>query len=745
MYTISADFGTGGICVKLFATAWTKGAKSKTQFNFKWMKMLCLLLIPVVLVTVLVQSSFSRLMMDTLAEMNVTFAANAKANTDMINTILLNYALSIYFSNEVKSLRSDTNPGNLKVIQGVRAMNNMTAVYSFVESVYIYNASSRYIYSTSDLLGTNDTLERFGDRTAAEIFQNLEQYPKLRPFFRAAEYGSPRGNKFVYSYLIASQNQNSAMMINLSSEWLNELILGNDQHACLLDADGKILASQIEIGDAERTAVLKMLEARETGSGHFLYSFRGSARRVCFFADMGPVGWRYLRLMNYDDCIGGQMKVQRIAYGFVLAVLITACLLALVLLLRVVFPFRKLNTVMTDAGLAPRGSSHMEEMTEKLDRLISLSNRAEHIESAFNDMLRNETLYNVLTGDVEAEEGLNQYSLKVDLYRPVMLFYINGVNIKKYMEALPSSIQGAEGINVSGRHSVLLVQAGDDLSSRAIAETLLSSRPTGLVIYGEITSHPHQLQRAYRHLVRMYSRRCFYPGQRLLNTETLSHLTDDTQDLNAATHKLISALKSGNSTAEKEQIQKMLDLLADKKFHTAIAHLISVYRAMLTLREEICPEVDADADQQAAVFEALLTDPDSLDGVRKALDELAQGLVSYARQEKKIQHETLMQQITDYIDATYADPNLNSQMLADHFHISTAYLCRIFRKENNQSLAAYITRQRITRACEMLRTTDEPIKNISCAVGLDNSQYFYVQFKHQMGMTPNEFRAQSNS
>lgn len=48
----------------------------------------------------------------------------------------------------------------------------------------------------------------------------------------------------------------------------------------------------------------------------------------------------------------------------------------------------------------------------------------------------------------------------------------------------------------------------------------------------------------------------------------------------------------------------MLDLLADKKFHTAIAHLISVYRAMLTMREEICPEVDADADQQAAVFEA---------------------------------------------------------------------------------------------------------------------------------------------
>lgn len=729
--------------MKLSATTWKKGIKNSTHTGV--MKMFCLLLITVVLVTVLVQASFSRLMMDTLTELNVTFAANAKANTDTINAILLNYSLSIYFSNEVQNLRSDTSPGNLKVIQGVRAMNNMTAVYSFVESVYLYNASYRYVYSTSDLLGTNDTLERFGDRTAALIFQNLEHYPKLTPFFRATEYGSPRGNKYVYSYLIVSQNQGSAMMINLSSEWLNELILGNDQHACLLDADGKILASQIEIGEAERSAVQKALDARETDSGYFLYSFPGSVQRVCFFADMGAVGWRYLRLMNYDDCIGGQKKVQRIAYGFIIAVLITAFLLALILLLRVVFPFQKLNTVMTDAGLTPSGSSHMEELTEKLNRLINLSNRAEHIETAFNDMLRNETLYNVLTGAVEAEEGLKQFSLKVDFYCPVMLFYINGVNIKRYMEALPSSIQGTEGINVSGRHSVLLVQAGDDLSSRAIAETLLSSRPGGLVIYGEITSHPDQLQRAYRHLVRMYNRRCFYPGQRLLNTETLSQLTDDTQDLNATTHKLISALKSGNSTAEKEQMQKMLDLLADKKYHTAIAHLISVYRAMLTLQKEICPQANDDIDQQAAVFEALLTDPDSLDEVRKVLDDLAHSLVSSARQIKKIQHETLMQQITDYINAAYADPNLNSQMLADHFHISTAYLCRVFRKGNNQSLAAYITRIRIKKACEMLRTTDEPIKSISCAVGLDNSQYFYVQFKQQMDMTPNEFREQSKA
>lgn len=709
------------------------------------MKLFCLLLIPMILVTVLVQTSFSHLMLDTLADMNSTFAANAKTNTETINAILLNYALSIYLSNEVKVLRLESKPDNIKVIQGVRAMNHLTAVYSFIESVYIFNGATSYIYSTSDLMGTNETADRFEDRTAAEIFTHLDQYPKFSPFFRTTEHGSPRGNESVYSYLITSPNQNGAMMINLSADWLNSLILGNDPLSCLVDRDGMILSSRIEIGENEKDTVLLKMNHQESTSGYFIYSFPGSVDRVCFFADMGPVGWRYLRLMNYQDCIGGQMKVQRLAYGFMMAVLVTACLLALILLLRVVFPFRKLHTVMTDAGLTPEGSARMEEMTEKLTRLISLSNRAEHIESAFHEMLRNETLYNVLSGAIPAEEGLKQYALKVDLYRPVMFFYINGVNIRRYMDALPPGISGMEGITVSGRHSVLLVQAEDGLTPRAIAEAVLASRPITLMVYGEVTTHPDQLQRTYRHLVRMYNRRCFYPGQRLLDTQALSHLTDDVQDLNAATHKLISAVKSGNSTGAKEQMQKMLDLLAEKKFHTAIAHLISVYRSLLTLWKEASPEDADQSEQKAAAFEALLNDPDHLDEVKKALDDLSHALITNARQAKAIQHETLIQQITDYIHTVYADPNLNSQMLADHFQISVAYLCRIFRKENKQSLAAYITQQRILKACELLRTTDTSIKTISSAVGLDNSQYFYVLFKQQTGMTPSEYRGQPDS
>ena len=718
-------------------SAWRRALHSKT------LKLFCALLVPVILVTVLVQASFSGLMLDTLAEMNSTFAANAKTNTETINSILLNYALSIYYSNEVKILRSESDPENIKVIQGVRAMNNLTAVYSFIESVYIYNGAGRYIYSTSDVRGTNDTVDRFDDRSAAEIFQHPDRVPKLTPFFRSTEYGSPRGNKSIYSYLIVSGNQNSAMMINLSADWLNGLILGNDPHSCLLDGEGKILSSRQEVGEAERAAVTKMLGSRGNDSGYFFYSFPGSPRRVCFFSDMGPVGWRYLRLMDYDDCVGGQRKVQRIAYGFVLAVLIAACLLALILLLRVVFPFRKLNTVMTDAGLTPEGNAHMEEMTEKLTRLISLSNRAEHIETAFNEMLNHETLYNVLSGAVDPEEGLKQCTLKVDLFRPVLFLYIDGVNVNRYLQALPPGAGGAEGIPVSGRHSVLLVQAAEGITARAAAEAVLASRPKGIVVYGETTTHPDQIQRAYRHLVRMYGRRCFYPGQRLLDTEALSRLTDDVQDLNAATHKLLSAVRSGNLTGEKEQMQKMLDLLTEKKFHIAIAHLISVYRTLLTLREEAFPEESGDSEQKAAAFEALLNDPDDLEAVRREMDDRARELIQSARQARAVRHETLIQQITDYIQTAYADPNLNSQMLADHFQISVAYLCRIFRKENGQSLASYITRQRVLKACELLRTTGASVKEISAAVGLDNSQYFYVLFKQQTGMTPNEYREQA--
>ena len=53
----------------------------------------------------------------------------------------------------------------------------------------------------------------------------------------------------------------------------------------------------------------------------------------------------------------------------------------------------------------------------------------------------------------------------------------------------------------------------------------------------------------------------------------------------------------------------------------------------------------------------------------------------------------------------------------------------------------YITFLRITRAKELLRSTDYSIQEISSMVGYENPLYFSRIFKKQTGYSPSEYRS----
>ena len=71
---------------------------------------------------------------------------------------------------------------------------------------------------------------------------------------------------------------------------------------------------------------------------------------------------------------------------------------------------------------------------------------------------------------------------------------------------------------------------------------------------------------------------------------------------------------------------------------------------------------------------------------------------------------------------------------------SESYLCRLFRAQTGETLAAYAIRARIGRAKEMIREGRYNFSQISDALGFDNPQYFSRVFKRVTRMTPSEFK-----
>ena len=83
---------------------------------------------------------------------------------------------------------------------------------------------------------------------------------------------------------------------------------------------------------------------------------------------------------------------------------------------------------------------------------------------------------------------------------------------------------------------------------------------------------------------------------------------------------------------------------------------------------------------------------------------------------------------------------LNIELLAKQYHISSRYIRKCFQKNLEMSCSEYITMLRIANAKEMLWNSGDNITQIALAVGFNSSQYFSRVFLKHTGMTPGEYR-----
>lgn len=75
-------------------------------------------------------------------------------------------------------------------------------------------------------------------------------------------------------------------------------------------------------------------------------------------------------------------------------------------------------------------------------------------------------------------------------------------------------------------------------------------------------------------------------------------------------------------------------------------------------------------------------------------------------------------------------------------NLNEYYLKIQFRKKFGCSLYKYFLLQRMEAAKKILRTTDEPLKNIYKQVGYIRMTAFITMFKRYVGMTPAAYRLQ---
>ncbi|MDP9311486.1 MAG: ATP-binding protein [Chloroflexota bacterium] len=106
------------------------------------------------------------------------------------------------------------------------------------------------------------------------------------------------------------------------------------------------------------------------------------------------------------------------------------------------------------------------------------------------------------------------------------------------------------------------------------------------------------------------------------------------------------------------------------------------------------------------------------------------------------QTSMLVKHALAYMQQNYASA-LSRQEIADAVGVNKDYLGRIFHRELGISPWDYLSRYRIKRAKELLRTTSASITTVAVEVGFDDAAYFSRVFSKEVGCSPREYRDRS--
>ena len=90
--------------------------------------------------------------------------------------------------------------------------------------------------------------------------------------------------------------------------------------------------------------------------------------------------------------------------------------------------------------------------------------------------------------------------------------------------------------------------------------------------------------------------------------------------------------------------------------------------------------------------------------------------------------------------SVHSAEKITLEQMAELVHLHPNYLCAVFKDYTGKTIFDHLTRQRLRRATQKLRSTRLPIQQIAEQVGFPSISFFTRKFRAVYGCTPTQFR-----
>lgn len=103
-------------------------------------------------------------------------------------------------------------------------------------------------------------------------------------------------------------------------------------------------------------------------------------------------------------------------------------------------------------------------------------------------------------------------------------------------------------------------------------------------------------------------------------------------------------------------------------------------------------------------------------------------------------HLRALRHTKDAMDRDWADPALDLDAVAAHAGYSRFHFVRAFKAAYGETPGQYLTRRRIERAEELLRSANLSVTEVCLLVGFSSLGTFSARFKAETGVSPSDYR-----
>ena len=130
---------------------------------------------------------------------------------------------------------------------------------------------------------------------------------------------------------------------------------------------------------------------------------------------------------------------------------------------------------------------------------------------------------------------------------------------------------------------------------------------------------------------------------------------------------------------------------------------------------------------------------DTLNDIQVKLQHIFKATIDNIEQYRDYKCNKVIETAKDYILNNYnRDICLND--IAKHVFMHPVYFCTIFKRETGESFNQYLTHIRLSKAFDLMKSTNMKIYEISSEVGYKSSKHFSRLFKEYYGIMPKEYK-----